>query len=203
MKMRSKRNLVLKAFFQFLLFSTLLVECPKPCPAEELPILGTVPAFSFQDEHGDSYGLKDLDGQVWVADFFFSNCHMTCPLQSAYLSELQKKWPKRKDFKIVSFTVDPGRDTVAALAQYAVDYQANTQRWHFLTGRKRALYTLIQKGFKVTAAVDNSTGIPDFIHTTRMALVDGQGNIRGYYDSMNTDDQKQLESDLKQLLERN
>ncbi len=38
------------------------------------------------------------------------------------------------DFHLVSFTVDPERDTPARLAEYAARYKADPHKWSFLTG---------------------------------------------------------------------
>ena len=77
--------------------------------------------------------------------------------------------------KLISFSVDPDRDTPAALADYAHRYGAEPERWTFLTGSKETLNAIDQDAFKL-----GSIGT-DIEHSTRFALVDRKGRIRGYY----------------------
>ena len=104
------------------------------------------------------------------------------------MSLLQKEWKGNPDLKLVTFTVDPERDNVAALKKYADDFHADPAQWFFLTGKKEELYKVIRDGFK--AAAERDTQAPagfEFIHSSRIYLVDGKGNIRAFYDG--TDEQ--------------
>jgi protein SCO1 len=167
---------------------------------QPLPVFATVPPFHFTAENGRAFDSGELSGKVWVADFFYSTCHTSCPIQTADMSGLQKDWKDRGDFNLVSFTLDPKNDTVRALDKYAKDYQADERRWFFLTGAKKDLYDLAEKGFKVTAREDDSSAVPGFIHSTRLILVDRKGRIRGYYNVLQESDIQKLGRDLKSLL---
>src|SRR5207237_3140544 len=48
--------------------------------ARTLQELGAVPAFRLTDQQGRPFATADLDGKVWVVDFFFSRCTGVCPL---------------------------------------------------------------------------------------------------------------------------
>ncbi|HEY5040146.1 MAG TPA: SCO family protein [bacterium] len=159
------------------------------------------PDFSFKDQSGRLFSSDELKGKVWVADFIFTSCAGTCPLLSQQMRLLQEKWKGNPRFKLVSFTVDPERDTVKALNKYASDLQADENQWVFLTGAKKDLYKVDREGFKVTAEV-NPQPIPgfEFIHTTIMVLVDRNGLIRGYYDGSMEDEMKKLNQDVKFLM---
>ncbi len=193
----------IKTFFKYYIVAFLLTLglvgwwrfAPKP-----LPILGRIPTFRFQAEDGRFFDSQQLAGKVWVADFFYCSCHTTCPLQTAFMSELDKKWRGDPDLDLVSFTLDPKDDTLPVLAKYARDTDADLKRWYFLTGDKKDIYLLAQNGFKLTAEDDSTAGIPDFIHSTRLVLVDRSGEIRGYYDVQQEDEMKKLKSDVGRLL---
>jgi protein SCO1 len=167
---------------------------------QPLPVFATVPPFHFTAENGKAFDSGELAGRVWVADFFYSTCHTSCPIQTADMGGLQKEWKDRSDFNLVSFTLDPKDDTAPVLAKYARDYQADVRQWFFLTGDRKDLYDLAEKGFKVTAREDNSSAVPGFIHSTRLILVDRKGRIRGYYNVLQDSEVKQLGRDLKRLL---
>ena len=159
------------------------------------------PDFSFTDRSGRKVSNADVRGKVWVADFIFTGCAGTCPLLSGQLKRLQEEWKGNPGFGLVSFTVDPKRDTVEALRKYAANLQADEKQWFFLTGEKKDLFKAAQEGFQVTAK-DDPQGAPgfEFIHTTRMALVDPRGMIRGYYDGQEEEDMKKLRKDVRFLM---
>src|SRR5947209_12094926 len=106
--------------------------------ASEIPIFYTLPNFSLIDQNGSRVTLHDLAGKVWVADFIFTNCGGTCPLMTEKMLKLQEALSP--DSHLVSFTVDPTRDTPRVLAAYAEEHSADRDRWLFLTGDKEALY---------------------------------------------------------------
>lgn len=164
-----------------------------------LPDLGMLPGFSLVERDGSAVTLETLRGKVWVADFVFTHCAGPCPLLSAKMSRLQKAVSDLEDVRLVSFTVDPERDTPEVLAEYSQHYNADAQRWLFLTGPKEPLYRLVGEGFLL--AVD--AGGPDaglVTHSTRFVLVDRQGHIRGYYDGAEPGTVEQIVPDIRLLL---
>lgn len=145
---------------------------------------GSVPDFTLTERSGSSVSLDQLRGKIWIADFIYTTCTDTCPLQTAMMAKLQQEYAGKPDVQFVSFTVDPERDTPEALARYADAHQADPSRWYFLTGQRDRIIRLIQKGFHlaVAAPMDAEQGgmIP---HSPRFVLVDKDTRIRGYYDS--------------------
>ena len=103
-------------------------------PLEGLGIFGQVPEFSLVERSGEKIGLADLLGKVWIANFIYTNCPDTCPVQSGQIKALQEEFAGEKDLRLVSITVDPKRDTPKALSEYAGRFGADPQRWIFLTG---------------------------------------------------------------------
>jgi cytochrome oxidase Cu insertion factor (SCO1/SenC/PrrC family) len=114
------------------------------------------------------------------------------------MSELQKPFEKT-DVHLVSFSVDPEKDTPEVLRGYAEKLNAQPARWDFLTGSKSAIYDLTKSGFKL-AVSDGSeeAGVP--VHSTRMVLVDRHGEIRGYYEATAVDAVTKLIADTNHLL---
>jgi protein SCO1/2 len=159
---------------------------------------GTVPSFQLVNQSGQSFGSPQLAGKIWIADFVYTTCPGPCPMISSRMSELQKPLEKT-DVHLVSFSVDPEKDTPQVLRGYAEKLQADPARWDFLTGPKSAIYKLSHDGFKL-AISDGSgeLGIP--IHSTRMVLVDRHGEIRGYYDATEADAITKLVADTTHLL---
>lgn len=156
---------------------------------------GTVPEFTLTNQDGKTFGSADLRGKVWIADFVYSTCPGPCPMISSRMSELQQPLEKT-DVHLVSFSVDPAKDTPQVLRAYAEKLQAQPGRWDFLTGPQSMIYNLSRNGFKLAAAEEK--GVP--IHSTRMILVDRHGTIRGYYDALEPDAITKLVADTTHLL---
>jgi len=93
----------------------------------------------------------DLQGLVWISNFFYTHCPDTCPLQSARMARLQGDFADERDVRLVSISVDPEHDTPAVLRDYAQRFGADAERWLFLTGDKAAIYHLAQQGFHLSA----------------------------------------------------
>ncbi len=164
----------------------------------ELTRFYPLPDFSLTDQTDKTVTLADLKGRVWVADFIFTNCGGTCPMMTDKMRKLQTALPP--DIRMVSITVDPGRDTPKALAAYAAEQGATRDRWLFLTGDKQALFDLCMQGFKLPLDESGGTAAEPIAHSTRFVLVDKQGEIRGYYNGTEEEDLKRLAADAKTLL---
>jgi cytochrome oxidase Cu insertion factor (SCO1/SenC/PrrC family) len=159
---------------------------------------GTVPAFQLTNQNGEAFGSGQLAGKIWIADFVYTTCPGPCPMISSRMSELQKPLEKT-DVHLVSFSVDPDKDTPAVLRDYAAKLQAQPGRWDFLTGSKSTIYKLSHDGFKLAVSDgSNEQGLP--VHSTRMVLVDRRNQIRGYYDAMEPDAITKLVADTTHLL---
>jgi protein SCO1 len=160
--------------------------------------LGHVPSFQLTNQNGQPFGSAQLAGKIWIADFIFTSCPGPCPMVSSRMSELQRPLQK-SDVHLVSFSVDPEKDSPEVLHGYAEKLNARPGRWDFLTGSKSAIYDLSKNGFNL-AVSDGSeeTGVP--VHSTRFVLVDRHGAIRGYYDALAPDAVTKLLADASHLL---
>ena len=167
-------------------------------PEEHLPVMAETPAFALVDQNGQSVTLESLRGRPWVADFIFTRCAGPCPMMTSKMSQMQKTLPTA--VQLVSFSVDPRNDTPEVLKAYAASRNADAARWRFLTiGPEQDpsdVYTLA-RGMLVTAlpAKDENP----IIHSEKFILVDGDGKIRAYYDSNDTEQMKQLKADAAEL----
>jgi protein SCO1 len=160
---------------------------------------GSLPPFELVSQDAQPFGSAQLAGKIWIADFIFTSCPGPCPIISSRMSELQKPLEKT-DIHLVSFTVDPEKDTPEALRAYAERLHADGKRWTFLTGSRAAIYALARDGFKL-AVSDGSdeTGAPVPVHSTRVVLVDRRGAVRGYYDALAPDAVTKLLADANHL----
>ena len=159
---------------------------------------GTVPEFVLVNQDGQNFGSAQLRGKIWIADFIYTTCPGPCPMISSRMSELQKPLEKT-GVHLVSFSVDPAKDTPQVLRGYAERLQAEPGRWDFLTGPQSTIYNLSRNGFKLAISDgSDAKGIP--VHSTRIILVDRHGAIRGYYDAAEPDAVTKLVADTTHLL---
>jgi protein SCO1/2 len=165
--------------------------------------IASIPGFALTERSGRTITNHDLAGKIWVADFIYTTCPGPCPLVTAKMAKLQDAVANDPRVQLVTFTVDPDNDTPAVLAKYADQFNADPNRWWFLTGPKKPLYDLIQNGF--LQVVQDNTGKPltdgenRVSHSTYLVLVDGSGYMRGVYDSLGADTHAQLLHDIKTL----
>jgi len=148
---------------------------------ETLPVFSAIPHFELTAQTGVPFDSKELDGKIWVADFIYTTCPGPCPRMTSQMHEVQQAVFKMRDVKLVSFTVDPARDTPPVLAEYAKVHHASPEHWYFLTGPQPTLQMLDKDAFKL-GDVDGK-----LMHSTRFVLVDRKSQIRGYYDTSESD----------------
>lgn len=158
-----------------------------------LPILGQIPSFQLTAQDGKLFDSHLLHGKVWVADFIYTSCPGPCPMMSSRMRQVQTATAGLPDVRLVSFTVDPAHDTPPVLAEYSRHFLAQPDRWFFLTGEQSRLNDLGLNAFHLNA-VDGK-----FDHSTRFALVDREGRIRGYYAFGDDDFPKRLIADTRRL----
>jgi cytochrome oxidase Cu insertion factor (SCO1/SenC/PrrC family) len=129
-----------------------------------LPVYGSVPDFTLIDQNGRPLQKAELAGKIWIANFIFANCPDECPLMTAEMARLQADLADVLELRLVSITVDPEHDTPLILSQYAARFQADPERWFFLTGDKGTIYRLAREGFRL-GVVDPTERPP--LHPTK------------------------------------
>ncbi|HKX13499.1 MAG TPA: SCO family protein [bacterium] len=190
----------------------LLIFCFLGCQRKELPVLGQIPEFKLTSQEAKPFTHEEMKGKVWVADFIFTSCGGACPLmtermkKSIQASLLDMKGESGEPpAKILSFSVDPERDTPEVLAQYAKDHGAEPGVWVFLTGPLDEITRTVVQGFKISmgkvpSQAPNQDEIWEVVHGEQFLLIDRQGRIRGYYSSEGSD-LRRLLADLKFLVQ--
>ena len=147
-----------------------------------------------------------MAGKVFVVEYFFSTCKGQCPKMNNNMVKVYQAYKGNKDFLILSHTVDPKKDSAAALKAYGQQFDADAGQWMFLTGDKKDLYDHARYSYLVSAQ-DDTSGVSidkDFIHDQHFVLIDRQGQIRGRhdsYDGLDTASVGQLIKDIGVLLD--
>lgn len=154
-----------------------------PDPPE---VMFQLPAdYALVDQHGRPFTPETLRGQVWVAGFVFTTCPSTCPVVTKAMSDLRDRFDRYSvDVQMVSFTVDPQHDTPQVLSAYIEEQGIDNDRWRFVTGEPADVIGLVRGGFKLGVGqreADEDGVAYDIAHSTKLALVDENGGIRGFY----------------------
>jgi protein SCO1/2 len=174
--------------------------------SQPLPKLGTLPEFTYTRQDGTPFGSAQLRGHPYVANFIFTRCPTVCPAFTQKMARVQRETdgfgPK---LQLVSFSVDPTYDTPERLAAYAQKHGANPARWSFLTGDYERLKDTVFNSFKISMGRESmdEADVLGIFHGNHFVLVDGTGEIRGYYESADDDAFERLLRDAERLAREN
>lgn len=186
----------MKRSFAVCLLLALLLPTLVSCASKGDP----VDNFRFANQDGKKFGLNDLKGKVWVADFIFTSCKTVCPPMTMHMSELQDAIKKAgyKDVELVSFSVDPELDTPEKLKQFGKNFNSDFSIWNFLTGySQKKIEQFAMKNFKNPVA--KSDGNDQIVHGTRFYLVNKNGELAKDYDGNEDFDAQEILKDIKGL----
>ncbi len=167
----------------------------------KMPVLQQVKPFAFVNQEGQTITEKDLDGKVYVTEFFFTTCQGVCPKMNSNMKTVFETYRKEAGFAILSHTSDPETDSVPRLRAYADSLQVNGANWLFLTGRKDSLYAAARESYLLDDPANNNGNIQNqFLHTQFFALVDKAGRVRKIYDGLKKNEIETLKNDIAVLL---
>ena len=161
--------------------------------APDLPVYNTVPHFSLTDSYNRPFNSDTVRGKVWVADFIYTHCPGPCPRMTSQMHRISNEVAGKTDVYLVSFTVDPARDTPVVLNDFAQKFGGPSAQWSFLTGSPDTLHLLARKVF----AVGDLVGVMD--HSTKFILVDKTSRIRGYYSTFDPEGMRTLLHNIDSL----
>jgi protein SCO1 len=172
----------------FSLWSCLLLGMPvTQTPEPRLAVIREAPAFTLTNQDGKTVKLSDFKGKVVLVSFIFTTCNGSCPATTHRLAKV-REWLRgdanfRPAVEFVSITLDPVRDTPAALKKYIQLYDLQMDKeikwlgWTFLTGAREAVHkTIADWGMWVKPAANGQLD-----HPSRIFLLDRQGRIREIY----------------------
>ncbi len=204
-----KANNVLIGFIAFVLAIASIQSCTTE--VKPLPILGkkevsadgdtiyhTIPKFSFVDQDSNYITNRTYKDKVYVSDFFFTACPTICPQMAAQLLRIYNHYEGNDMVKILSHSIDPVRDSVPRLKDYANKLGVSSDKWSFVTGIRTEIYDIAESYFSIAMEDEDAPG--GFNHSGRFILVDWDGRIRSFCDGTDKDDVNRLMKDIDNLL---
>ena len=166
---------------------------------EPLPVYMALPDVTLTDQDGRAFPLSQTRGRVVVMSLIYTNCPDICPLITSRMKQIQQRIQAAAvtdQVQLVTFTVDPERDSTSVLKQFGTVFQVDWANWVFLTGSSDQIQMLV-KGLKVyvervyyidgtpvpESALNASAAKNAFYlvnHTDRLFLIDRRGNVRAF-----------------------
>ncbi len=180
-------------------FRKLSIYGPKTLDANGDTLYHRIPDFSFINQNGETISQDKFQDKIVVADYFFATCPSICPKMATHMLVLQDHFHDRKDFALLSHTVNPEHDSVHVLREYATKVHAMDSIWDFVTGDKEALYDQAFKGYFVNALPDEIAP-GGFLHSQFLILIDKKQRIRGYFDGTSTSEVNDLMDAIEILM---
>ena len=185
--------------------------------------------FSFVNQDAKNITEREVEGKVYVAEYFFTTCKGICPIMNANMRRVYDAFKDEPGFMIISHTCMPETDSIPLLkayeakmingklqknadGSYKIEYDTDSKlinpkplniNWNFVTGDKALLYKMARQDYGIDNGKPDSTQLvkDQFIHTQFFALIDKQRRVRGMvYDGLNNDEVEKLITDIKGLL---
>ena len=119
--------------------------------------------------------LNELQGQFRIVALIFTSCPAACPTLVKELLKLDSQLPARlrEKTKFTLISIDPERDTTAALRQYRDKMGLGRERWTLLRGNAADVRELAATlGFNY-----RQTQTADFVHSKLVTLLNPRGEI--------------------------
>ena len=197
-------------YLSLLFIMVMLLSCQEK--EERLPILGprevqagdtlyhTIPDFAFVDQDSSLVTPETFQGDIYVADFFFTSCPTICPKMKSQMLRVYGKYQGNDNVKFLSHSIDPAHDTVAVLRDYAERLGVDAEKWHFITGDRDAIFDIAQNSYMASAMEDEKEP-GGLVHSGAFLLIDSQRRVRGHYDGTKAEEVDQLMRDIDLLLQ--
>ncbi len=163
--------------------------------------ISVVQPFAFVNQDGQRFTDKDVEGKIYVAEYFFTTCPGICPTMNNNMRKVYDRFKEEENFLILSHTCDPDRDSVQQLKYYADSMAVDTKKWVFLTGRKDSLYTTARVSYTIDDPANNLRNPEDdFLHTQFWALVNEKGEVKRIYDGLKPSEINNMISEIEGML---
>jgi protein SCO1 len=151
------------------------------------------------DTRGNQHALDRYRGQPILVTMFYGSCPAACPLLIDTLRATERALPEkeRASLRILMISIDPQRDTPAALATLAESRRIDTSRWELASTDAATVR-------KLAAALNiQYRQLPDggYNHTSVITLLDAQGAMT-YRSTLLGSADPQLVSAVRELIDR-
>jgi protein SCO1/2 len=139
---------------------------------------GAAPDFTLSDQHGRAFTLSHERGRPVVLFFGYANCPDVCPTILANLERARKSiGPRGSDVVVALVTVDPARDTEAALGRFVGVFDPS---FLGLTGTTAQLAPVYRAYHVRYAKLPGSSSDYLVSHTAFVYYIGRDGHVHGF-----------------------
>jgi protein SCO1 len=178
----------LRALLALALAVPFLIGCRSEPQWHAADITGSFPALDFtltRADDGKRVTASDFKGKVVLLDFGYTFCPDVCPLTLSNLSlALKELGDKAKDVRVLFVTVDPNRDTLAVLKDYAAAFGPHVIGLRGDADQLAALAKRYRVAYSVTPATDDTPYTVN--HSSAIYVFDEMAQVRLLVSSMAT-----------------
>ena len=150
-------------------------------------MIGPIADFTLTNQNGRVVSLADLRGQGLGGRHYLHALSRALPENDPADEGTPGRAAAGSQAKLVTLTTDADFDTPPVLKAYAERFQADTERWMFLTGTKREIANLAIDSLKLTAIEkkpeERESPQDLFVHSTIFVIADKQGQLRGVFET--------------------
>ena len=127
------------------------------------------------DHEGTALTLASLGGHVMLAAMVYTSCTSVCILVTEEMKAIERQLSGADDgVRFVLFSLDPGRDTPAAMRQFAANQRLDITRWRLLAAAEDGVRDLAAVlGVKYRAEEDG-----EIAHSAMIFVIDRDGVVR-------------------------
>ena len=180
---------------------------------KRLPILGerdfvngdtvyaTIPPFAFVNQDSALITNETYKDKIYIVDFFFTHCPTICPKVKKNMLRIYEKYKSNDNVLLLSHSIDPKRDTVGRLREYAKNMGIQSNKWSLVTGDKFKIYEIANRYYAVAKEDPDSPG--GFDHSGNIILVDSKGRVRSFANGTDADAVNKFMLDIDLLLKSN
>ncbi len=129
---------------------------------------------SLVDQDGETTTLADLDGDVMLAAMVYTSCTSVCLRVTEEMKIIESQLSADRGVRFVLFSLDPGRDTPAAMRTFAASHGLDTRRWRLLAAAEDGVRDLAAVlGVRYQEEVGG-----EIAHSAMIFVIDGHGVVR-------------------------
>lgn len=189
-------------FRQTLIVSALLLlsACMTEQAWQTSNITGAMPKLMFtltEAKQGKQVTQDDFKGKVTLLFFGFTHCPEVCPTTLLLLQQAVSKLEKQADqVQILFVSVDPDRDDLDAIKNYAENFGSQTVGLRGVGQDLEALTKKYYVAYEQSEATED--GQYDVVHSSQVYVFDREGEARLLVRA--TDSIDAITSDLKRLI---
>lgn len=149
---------------------------PAPNPFDisvrPLQIGDRMPPAAYVDQDGRPVALSQFVGKTLIVGFIYTNCNDQCPILTTKFGRLAQMLPVDR-FELLEISIDPARDSVAALHAFGLAHDVRGPNWLLLRGSPQHANT-VERPLGVSVVAGTSG---ELLHSERTVLVGPDGRI--------------------------